>query len=169
MGEQLGFTVESMPTLILDGERVSSTRVRQALVEDNQQLVKRLLGHSYCMLGRISHGDQRGRQWGFPTANIFLHRKLTPVRGVYTVYMHGIAREAWPGVANIGQRPTVDGTRTLLEVHLLDFNQEIYGCYVQVEFCKKLRDEIRFPHWELLKQQITQDVVEARDYFKTLE
>jgi len=166
MGRTRGFSVESMHTVMVEGERVSSTRVRKALAEGSHDLVRQLLGRPYSMMGRIRFGDQRGRQWGFPTANIFLHRKLTPVRGVYTVYVHGVAEHPWPGVANIGVRPTVDGTRTLLEVHLLDFNREIYGRYVRVEFCEKLRDEIRFSSLDLLKQQIAADVVSARNYFQ---
>jgi riboflavin kinase/FMN adenylyltransferase len=117
-------------------------------------------------MGRVRRGDQRGRQWGFPTLNIYLHRKLTPVKGVYTVKVHGIDEQPLPGVANVGVRPTVDGTRTLLEVHLLDFNQEIYGRYVQVEFCEKLRDEKRYDNFELLKEQIAKDVLAAREYFQ---
>lgn len=166
MGKTLGFQVEAMPSILVEGERVSSTRVRKALAAGDHALVKHLLGHPYAMQGRIRLGDQRGRQLGFPTANIYLHRKLTPVRGVYTVYMHGIADHPWPGVANIGTRPTVDGTRTLLEVHLLDFHQEIYGCYVQVEFCQKLRDEERYANLDLLKEQIKKDVINARQYFQ---
>lgn len=165
-GQELGFTVEAMPTLTLGEERVSSTRVRKALVEGDLDLAKRLLGRPYSMIGRVRIGDQRGRQWGFPTANIYLHRKLTPVRGVYTVRVHGISNQPLPGVANIGVRPTVDGTRTLLEVHLLDFNQEIYGRYVEVEFCTKLRDEVRYPNLDLLKEQIAKDVLAARRYFE---
>jgi riboflavin kinase / FMN adenylyltransferase len=165
MGEKLGFTVQTMPTVMMDGERMSSTRVRKALAAGDHQLVKRLLGRPYSMLGRVRRGNQRGREFGFPTANIYVHRKLTPVSGVYTVYMHGITNCPWPGVANIGTRPTVDGTRTILEVHLLDFNQEIYGRYVQVEFCEKLRDEVRYPNLDLLKEQISKDVAKARDYF----
>jgi len=165
MGERLGFTAESLPTVMLDGERVSSTRVRKALSDGDHAMVRRLLGRSYSMLGKIRRGDQRGREFGFPTANIYLHRKLTPVRGVYTVFMHGIAEHPLPGVANVGVRPTVDGTKTLLEVHLLDFNQDIYGRYCQVEFCEKLRDEVRFPTFDLLKQQIAKDVAAAREYF----
>jgi riboflavin kinase/FMN adenylyltransferase len=165
MGQVQGFTVEAMPTLLLDGERVSSTRVRQSLLAGDLATAERLLGHSYTMHGRVRLGQQLGRTLGFPTANIYLHRRLTPLKGVYTVWVHGIADKPLPGVANIGTRPTVDGTRTLLEVHLLDFEQDIYGRYVKIEFRKKLRDEQRYPTLDLLKAQISQDVANARDYF----
>lgn len=165
MGADYGFTVEIMPTVLIDQERVSSTRVRKALAEGDHATAERLLGRPYSMLGRVRLGDQRGRQWGFPTANIFLHRKLTPVKGVYTVYVHGLGDKPLPGVANVGSRPTVDGTTTLLEVHLLDFNQEIYGRYVRVEFCEKLREEVRYPNLDLLIEQIKNDVIAARNYF----
>lgn len=168
MGQELGFTVEAMPTVIVDGERASSTRVRKALANGDHALVKRLLSHPYYMLGRVRAGDQLGRQLGFPTANIYLHRKLTPVKGVYAVLVHGISDRPLPGAANVGIRPTVDGTRILLEVHLLDFNQDIYGRYVKVEFCEKLRDEVRYPNLDLLKEQIARDVVETRKYFEFL-
>ncbi|MBX3709746.1 MAG: bifunctional riboflavin kinase/FAD synthetase [Gammaproteobacteria bacterium] len=164
-GKRLGFMVESLPTVRIDDERVSSTRVRKALAAGDLALAKHLLGHSYSMLGRVTHGDQRGRILGFPTANIYLHRKLTPIRGVYAVLIHGVADRSWPGVANVGVRPTVDGTRTILEVHLLNFNQEIYGHYIQIEFCEKLRDEARYSSLDLLKQQIARDVEVARNYF----
>lgn len=166
MGLELGFTVESMPTIEVEGERISSTRVRKALACGDHELAERLLGHRYTMQGRVRAGDQLGRQWGFPTANLHLHRRLTPVHGIFTVLMHGVADKPLPGVASVGERPTIDGTRTLLEVHLLDFNQDIYGRYVQVEFCKKLRDEVRFATIDLLKEQIAKDVLAARDYFK---
>lgn len=166
MGQKLGFSVEAMPTLTVDKSRVSSSRVRQALAQGDHSAVKRLLGHPYTMQGRVSCGHQRGRKLGFPTANIYLHRKVTPIRGVYTVYLHGIAGKALPGVANVGVRPTVDGTRSLLEVHLLNFNQDIYGRYVEVEFCKKLRDEVRYPNIDLLREQIAKDVASAKNYFK---
>lgn len=166
MGATLGFTVEAMPTFIIEGERVSSTRVRKALAEGNHALVDRLLGHPYTLIGKVRHGNKLGRELGFPTANIYLHRHLTPVHGIYTVYMTGIAGHPLPGVANVGTRPTVDGTRTLLEVHLLDFNQDIYGRDVEVQFCEKLREEVRYPNLTLLQEQITKDVAVARHYFQ---
>lgn len=166
MGQALGFKVEAMNTLLVEGERVSSTRVRKALGMGDHKLTETLLGHPYRMQGRVRGGDQLGRQLGFPTANIFLHRKLTPVHGIYIVYMRGLSDHPLPGVANVGTRPTVNGTRTLLEVHLLDFDENIYGRYVEVEFCEKLREEERYPDLEQLKQQIQKDVLDARDYFK---
>jgi riboflavin kinase/FMN adenylyltransferase len=165
LGDELGFTAESLPTVMVEGERVSSTRIRKALAAGDLGLAKQLLGRAYSMMGRVRHGDKLGRQLGFPTANIFLHRKLTPVRGIYTVLMHGIADHPWRGAANIGTRPTVDGTRTLLEVHLLDFHRDIYGRYVQVEFCEKLRDEQRYANLEILKAEIANDVAATQDYF----
>jgi riboflavin kinase/FMN adenylyltransferase len=167
-GQRFGFGVESMSTLLLDGERVSSTLVRNALLKADHAKVKKLLGHPYAMMGRVVHGDRRGRILGFPTANIYLHRAVTPVRGVYAVRMHGIAPHSLPGVANVGIRPTVGGTRSLLEVHLFDFNQEIYGRHVSVEFCEKLREEKRFESLDLLKEQIWKDAEQAQKYFAAL-
>lgn len=165
MGKALGFETEFMATVKVEGERVSSTRVRKALADGDHALVKRLLGRPYYMLGKIQHGDKLGRQLGFPTANIFLHRKLAPVSGVYAVLMHDVADQPLPGAANVGSRPTVDGTKTLLEVHLIDFDQDIYGRYVKVEFCEKLREEMRYPNLDLLKDQIAKDVALTRKYF----
>jgi riboflavin kinase / FMN adenylyltransferase len=166
-GLSLGFEVKALPTVTNAAKRISSTRVREALLSGNQQLARELLGRPYCMQGRVRHGQQRGRQLGFPTANIYLHRQLSPLSGVYTVYLHGLPGydKGLPGVANIGTRPTVDGTRTLLEVHLLDFCKDIYGAYVSVEFCEKLRDEMRYAHLSLLQKQIAKDVEAARAYF----
>ncbi len=168
MGRDLNFSVEAMPSIIVKNERVSSTRIRKALVEGDLQLAELLLGHPYTLQGCVRRGDQLGRQWGFPTINIFLNRKLTPVNGVFAVRVYGAdgSKEGWPGAANVGVRPTVDGTRTLLEVHLLDFNQNLYGRYVDVAFCKKFRDEVHYATVDLLKEQIAKDVVDTRDYFK---
>ncbi|MDH5614466.1 MAG: riboflavin kinase, partial [Gammaproteobacteria bacterium] len=117
------------------------------------------------MCGRVAHGDKRGRSIGFPTANIHLHRNATPVQGVYCVEMFGLDVEPVEGVANVGTRPTVDGTRSLLEVHLFNFGNDIYGRYVHVDFVKKLRDELRFDSFDELKNQIEKDVINAHDYF----
>lgn len=163
--QKLNFGVEAIETFNLLGERVSSSRIRQLLLRGELSLAKQLLGRPYSMQGRVRGGDKRGRMWGFPTANIFLHRKVTPMTGIFTVLVHGIQQTPLQGVANLGVRPTINGTRTLLEVHLLDFNQDIYGYYVEVEFCKKLREEIRYPDIDSLIKQIAQDVIDAKEYF----
>lgn len=164
-GQQYGFTVEDMQSVLLGDVRVSSTSVREALALADHSLAEKLLGRPYTMQGCVVHGHQRGRIIGFPTANIYLHRALSAVEGVYAVRMHGKGINGLPGVANVGRRPTVGGTRSLLEVHLFDFNREIYGQHVHVEFCKKLRDERRFENLDLLKEQIFKDAAEAREFF----
>jgi riboflavin kinase/FMN adenylyltransferase len=165
-GKEHGFEVVSMHTFALDHKRVSSTRVRAALAAGDLNEAEKLLGRTYRMSGRVAHGDKRGRTIGFPTANIHLHRKAIPLRGVYVVELYGVEGEPVPGVANLGTRPTVDGMRTLLEVHLFDFNRDIYGAHVHVDFLHKLRDERRFESFEELKAQILLDAEQARDYFK---
>jgi riboflavin kinase/FMN adenylyltransferase len=164
-GAAHGFPVVNMHTFNVDGARVSSTRVREALEAGDLAGAERLLGRPYRMSGRVAHGDKRGRTIGFPTANIFLHRTATPVQGVFAVELFGIEGEPVRGVANVGNRPTVDGTRSLLEVHLFDFQRDIYGCHVQVEFLHKLRPERRFESFDALKRQIQDDVARARDWF----
>jgi len=164
-GARHGFQVVNMHTFHIDGERVSSTRVREALARGDLNEAEKLLGRPYRMCGRVAHGDKRGRSIGFPTANIHLHRKATPVQGVYAVELFGLDVEPVEGVANVGTRPTVDGTHTLLEVHLFDFDQDIYGHHVHVDFLHKLRDECRFDSFDALKQQIERDVENARRYF----
>ena len=165
-GAEHGFQVVNMLSFQVDGQRVSSTLIRQALREGDIRGAEKLLGRGYRMSGCVSRGDQRGRTIGFPTANIHLHRRATPVQGVYAVEMYGIEGEPLRGVANVGTRPTVDGSRTLLEVHLFDFNADIYGCHVEVNFLRKLRDELRFASFEALKQQIELDAAAARDFFQ---
>lgn len=165
-GETNHYTVSSTEKVILENERVSSTRVRNALEEGDLKLAARLLGQPFLMSGRVAHGDKRGRIIGFPTANIYLHRKAVPLSGVYVVKMDGITAAPLQGVANVGNRPTVGGTRSLLEVHLFDFNQDIYGRHVNVEFIHKLRDEERYETFELLKQQIFKDAEQAQEFFR---
>lgn len=161
-GQQYGFTVENWQTFIFDGERVSSTRIRNALVNGNFEAAKQLLGRPYTLVGRVSYGQQRGRTIGFPTANIFLHRQISPINGVFAVMMHGVADQPLAGVANLGTRPTIDGHHLLLETHLFDFNDSIYGHYVEIEFIAKLRDEQKFASFDQLKQQIALDVQRAK-------
>lgn len=161
-GVRYGFAVAPMRTFSIDGARVSSTRIREALAAGDLAGAARLLGRGFRMSGRVAHGDQRGRTIGVPTANIHLHRKVSPLHGVYVVEMFGLEGEPVSGVANVGTRPTVDGTRTLLEVHLLEFDRDIYGRQVSVEFLHKLRDEQRFESFDELRARIGRDIEEAR-------
>ncbi|NOY17378.1 MAG: bifunctional riboflavin kinase/FAD synthetase [Gammaproteobacteria bacterium] len=167
-GKDNGFTVVSMPSFRVDGERVSSSAIRQALADGNFDRAERMLGRHYHMTGKVAPGDKRGRQWGFPTANINMKRKVIPLRGIFAVEVFGLDREPVFGVANLGTRPTVCGMRTLLEVHLFDFDEQIYGRRINVIFRHKIREEIRFESFDALKEQIAQDVISAREYFSTI-
>jgi riboflavin kinase/FMN adenylyltransferase len=177
MGKDCQFTVESLSAITIMNERVSSTRIRQALEADDLKLAEHLLGRPYSMIGKIQHGDKLGRKLGFPTLNIALQRRLTPIHGVYIVYVKGIADYLLPGVASIGSRPTINSNsnsnsnhqKIVLEVHLLDFNKEIYGQLVEVVFCKKIREEETYPTLDLLKEQIAKDVELGREYFRNIK
>jgi len=165
MGCEHGCAVEDLHTITHGEERVSSTRIRETLARGDFELSRHLLGRPYRICGRIGHGDKRGRTIGYPTANLNLRRRVSPLRGVYAVVVDGVADRPWPGVANVGTRPTVDGgTKYLLEVHLFDFTGDIYGRHAEVEFRLKLRDEKKFGSFEDLKSQIDRDVVAAREY-----
>jgi len=153
-GKQSGFQVVNMHTFNIDGKRVSSTRVRQALVKGDLVNAQKLLGRPYRMCGRVAHGDKIGRTLGIPTANIYLHRKVSPIEGIYVVEVFGLDRQPMPGVASVGTRPTVGGTRSLLEAHLFDFDDDIYGRYINIDFLYKLRDEEKYDSLESLKKQI---------------
>lgn len=162
-----GFNVERAQSVVLDEQRISSTLIRRFLSQGDIVKANQLLGHAYTLQGRIVVGDQRGRLLGFRTANIHL-AKLKPIlRGVYAVRIKGVAEQTLNGVANLGMRPSFEGQRLQLEVHILDFNQTIYGKYVQVEFLKKIRDEQRFSSVSDLQAQIQKDVSEARRYFSS--
>ena len=165
-GEQFGFQVVNMHTFSIDGERVSSTRIRSALEQGDLAEAERLLGRAYRMSGRVVHGEKLGRQLGFPTANIDLHRKATPLQGIFVVEVFGLEGEPLPGVASLGTRPTLDGKKILLEVYLFDFDQDIYGRHLQVSFLHKLRDEVKYTTLEALTEQIQIDVDEAKAYFE---
>ena len=165
-GAEYGFQVVNRHTFNIEGARVSSTRIREALAQGDFGTAEKLLGRPYRMCGRIARGAQRGRSIGFPTANIYVHRRATPVLGVFAVEMFGLEGEPLAGVANVGTRPTVEGTAVVLEVHLFDFEQDIYGRHVQVDFLKRLRNEQRFPSLDELKKQIHLDAQQARDFFE---
>ncbi|MEO7557857.1 MAG: bifunctional riboflavin kinase/FAD synthetase [Gammaproteobacteria bacterium] len=164
-GLQQGFQVVNMHTFSVDTIRVSSTRIREALANGDFTAAEKLLGRPYRMSGRVSHGDKRGHDLGFPTANIQLHRRVTPLQGIFAVEVFGLDQEPLAAVASIGTRPTFDGTRCLLEVHVFDFDRDIYGCYVQVDFLRKLRDEVRFDTPAALRQQMEIDARQARSFF----
>jgi len=161
VGQEHDFTVENTRTVTVDGERVSSTRVRNALNVNGLEEAERLLGHPYRIHGRIVYGRQLGRQIGAPTANILLH-KMPALRGVYVVRARLETGEWRDGVANIGLRPTVDGKRPSLEVHLFDFAGTLYGQHLEVVFRHGLRDEVKFDSVDELRQQIARDFEHAR-------
>jgi riboflavin kinase/FMN adenylyltransferase len=161
-GRKLGFGVTRCVTFELHGRRVSSSWVRDELANGELARAAELLGRPYCIQGRVARGRRLGRSIGFPTANIRLRRLSTPVSGVYAVRLHGLGDEVLPGVANLGTRPTVNGSEKLLEVHLFDFDKDIYGAHVSVEFVHKIRDEQRFESLEVLKAQIARDGEAAR-------
>lgn len=163
MGLRYGFVVRNLNTFTQGHLRVSSTRIRDALTGGDLRRAETLLGRPYSICGRVAHGSERGRQIGFPTANLNLHRRSSPLRGVFAVQVQGLGETPRPGVANVGTRPTLSGdSRYLLEVHLFDFAEQIYGAHLQVAFRHRLRDERRFPSFDALRQQIAQDVSQAR-------
>ena len=164
-GRRAGFEVVSTQTFYHGDDRISSTRIREALERGDMVAAEGMLGRAFRICGRVAPGQQRGRTIGFHTANIRLHRLKSPVRGVFAVKVFGLGNGAVQGVANIGTRPTVDGSHLVLEVHLFDFDQDIYGQYLDVEFCRKLRNEKKFESFDLLRQQIAQDARQARQYF----
>ena len=166
-GEKFGFTVEDSRSFCLDALRISSTAIREALANDDLTLAEKLLGRPYRILGRVIHGNELGRTIGFPTANIRLHRQVNPVKGVYAIKVRLKSGSFFDGVANIGTRPTINGVNQLLEAHLFDFQGDLYGEWLDVELCHKIRNEMKFPSFDDLKAQITKDVETAKNVFKT--
>ncbi|QIB66344.1 bifunctional riboflavin kinase/FAD synthetase [Kineobactrum salinum] len=157
-----GYQAGATETRLLDGERVSSTRIRKALAEADFALAERLLSRPYSIAGKVIYGRQLGRELGFPTANVELHRLRSPLAGVYVVHVDGPGLRAAPGVANVGTRPTVnDSIRANLEVHLLQGAPQLYGKHIEVTFLHKLRDEKKFPSVVELRRQIAADIETA--------
>src|SRR5918992_1075906 len=160
-GARHAFEVETMPDVLFEGVRVSSSAVRSALKAGDLGRAERLLGHPYTISGRVAHGAKLGRSLGFPTANIPL-RRPPPLSGIFAVEVDGLGR----GVASLGLRPTVNPVPLpLLEVHLFDWDGELYGAHLQVRFLKKLREEQKFDGLESLKAAIAGDAQDARAYF----
>jgi riboflavin kinase / FMN adenylyltransferase len=170
-GEQYGFEVAHTATKMLENERISSTRVRKSLQNNEMNEAARLLGRPYSLCGRVAHGAKLGRQLGFPTANISLNRHAISVKGVFAVSVLGIDEKPYFGVANVGYRPTIAGgePKPLLETHLFDFNKDIYGKYVEIELLHHLRGEQKFSSLDALKSQIAQDIKKAQLFFTTFK
>ena len=167
-GNERGFGVEAMHTVDLAGERVSSSAVRACLAGGEIEHAARLLGRPYTIAGRVMHGSKIGRAIGFPTANIQLKRKKLPLTGVFAVQVDGLGNAPVRGAASLGVRPTLGaGLAPVLEVHLLDFDRDIYGAHVAVQFLHRLRDEAKYESLDLLKAQIARDVVAVRAYFES--
>lgn len=164
-GAEHGFEVVNMHSFCIEGARVSSTRIRQALHTGDLATAEKLLGRQYRMSGRVAHGDKIGRQLGYPTANIHIRRRVTALQGIFVVEVYGLPGEPLAGVASLGTRPTVNGKKMLLEVYLFDFDRAIYGAHLQVGFVHKLRDELRFTSLDALKIQIDKDVTQAKQFF----
>ena len=166
-GARLGFAVEAMPTILQHGERVSSSAVRSALAAGDLARARSLLGRAYSIGGRVVHGQKLGRQLGFATANVQIKHNRPPLTGIFAVRTHGIGAAPRAGVASLGVRPTVtDSGRAVLEVHLFDFADELYGRHVRVEFLAKIRDEAKYADLDTLKAQIARDCDAARDILK---
>ena len=160
-GKKYGFDVSDTASYKMADCRISSTAIRQALEQDDLVSVKQMLGREYSIIGRVFHGDKRGRQLGFPTANVLLKRRVSPLSGVFAVMVKTNNGE-FKGVANIGARPTINGVRQQLEVHLFDFDEDLYGQCIEVVVKKKLRPVIKFDSLEALTAQIHQDSEQAK-------
>jgi riboflavin kinase/FMN adenylyltransferase len=162
---RFGFTVDETETLMEDGERVSSTRIRHCIEQGDFEKAEQLLGRPYSLSGRVAHGQKLGRQLGYPTINIKMGDKTLIVKGIFAVRVKGIDNRVLEGVASIGTRPTVAGVDTILEVYILDFEQDVYGYSVEVEFLHKIRDEQKFDSLEELTAHIGRDTENAIAYF----
>ena len=159
------YTIEKLNSVLLDGLRVSSSAVRNFLTDGNFTGAEKFLGRPFSISGKVAHGDKLGKTIGFPTANISIHRKLSPILGVYSVLVK-LKSQTYNGVCNVGKRPTLGGKKTLLEVFIFDFNEEIYGEYATVIFKQKCREEKKFESFDELKKQIKKDVEKSRLFFQ---
>ena len=156
-----------MSSVMVDQVRVSSTAVRDSLAAGDLSRAQRLLGRAYSISGRVVSGDRLGRKLGCPTANVLMKHNRPPLAGIFAVEVHGVDGGVLPGVASLGVRPTVArDARPSLEVHVLDFDREIYGAHLKIDFLHKFRDEEKYADVETLRRQIAVDVANARAYFE---
>ena len=163
---EYSFRVHAMPSVMVDGMRVSSTAVREALARGDMASAQHLLGRPYSISGRVVGGDRVGRKLGWPTANVLMKHNRPPLAGIFAVDVHGIEGRVLPGVASLGVRPTLArDARPCLEVHLLDFERDIYGAHLRVDFLHKFRDEQKYAGVETLRRQIALDVEDTREFF----
>jgi len=158
----LGFTIDQVPSVVVDGERVSSTAIREALWAGEMDRATALLGRPYRMSGKVVRGEKLGRSLGYPTANVDLRRRQSAVMGIFAVRVHGLAGGPHDAVASVGNRPTFGGTKPILEVHLFDFDRDIYGKYIHVDFIGRLRSQEKYEHVEDLVAQMHRDADNAR-------
>jgi riboflavin kinase/FMN adenylyltransferase len=166
-GRRHGFEVATMPTVMNDGMRVSSSSVRSALAAGDFIQTRQLLGHSYSISGHVIHGQKLGRSLGFPTLNMRFRHRHPALDGIFVVQVHGLADRPLPGVASLGVRPTVDDSgRILLETHVFDYRQDCYGKLVRIEFLHKLRNEEKYVDLPTLTAAIERDAGNARDFFR---
>ncbi|HTI96966.1 MAG TPA: bifunctional riboflavin kinase/FAD synthetase [Rudaea sp.] len=168
IGKMHGFKAGEVAPFTLEGERVSSTRIRALLEAGDFDAAARLLGRRFAIGGHVVRGAQLGRKLGYPTANLRLGSRVSPVEGIFAVRVHGVRSQAMPGVASLGTRPTVPmqnkvGREVLLEAHLFDFDGDLYGKRIEVEFVHKLRDEAKFDGLDAMVKQIDLDAQAARE------
>lgn len=162
----LGFELHQVPSVVVDGERVSSTAIREALWNGQLKRAGKLLGRHYGMSGKVVRGDNLGRKLGFPTANVDLRRRQSPVMGIFAARVRGLSPEPLDAVASVGTRPTFGGTKPLLEVHIFDFDRTIYGRYIHVDFIARLRSEQKFADEQSLIEQMHRDAASAKELLK---
>ncbi len=158
----LDYDVEQVPSVVVNGVRVSSTAIREALGRGDMHTATKLLGRPYRMSGKIVKGDRVGRTLGYPTANVDLRRRQSAVMGIFAVRVHGLDGGPLDAVASVGSRPTFAGTKPILEVHIFDFDREIYGEYIHVDFIAWLREQVKFDLVEDLVAQMDVDADNAR-------
>jgi len=160
-GKEKNILIENTETILFDSQRISSSRIRKAITENNFDLAEDLLGRPYTCSGKVVHGQHLGRTINIPTANIWLPKQKLPIKGVYVVecYLHD---QIIQGIANMGVRPTIGGSSPVLEIHLFEFDKDIYSERLTVKFIKKIRDEKKFDNLDMLKLQIQEDILIAK-------